>query len=161
VRGVKRTHRSILYAIENERVTGCGGLDLNSRSALILCKLLILQYAKLAKTAKKANPSYNFPTLSMKRHQADSRLLPLKPRHDSSAPSGGLSVSRFSVACNARINDHQRNPTLYIWMIPLEHWRVATIVSVRPRPRHLLGASMGLSYKRGCQGTFFPLGLEA
>jgi hypothetical protein len=29
-----------------------------------------------------------------------------------SAPSNGLSVSRFSVACNARMNDHQRNPTL-------------------------------------------------
>jgi hypothetical protein len=42
------------------------GVDLNPRSALIPLKLLILQYAKSAKTAKKANLSYNFPTLSMK-----------------------------------------------------------------------------------------------
>jgi hypothetical protein len=73
------------------------GVDLNP--ALIPRKLLILQYAKLAQLAKTANLSYTFPTLSMK---PDSRLLPLKPRHDSSAPSNGLSVSRFSVACNAQ-----------------------------------------------------------
>ncbi|MGZ7081762.1 MAG: hypothetical protein ACXVIO_01110, partial [Candidatus Angelobacter sp.] len=51
------------------------GVDLNSVPALILCKLLILQYAKLAKTAKKANLSYNFPTLSMK---PDSRPVAIK-----------------------------------------------------------------------------------
>ena len=34
------------------------GVDLNSMSALIPCKLLILRYAKLAKTAKKADLSY-------------------------------------------------------------------------------------------------------
>ena len=84
------------------------GVDLNSVPTLILCNLLILQYAKLAKTAKKADLSYNFPTLSMK---PDSHQLPLKPRHDSSAPSNGFSVSRFSVACNARMNDYQCNPT--------------------------------------------------
>jgi hypothetical protein len=58
------------------------GVDLNSRSALIPLKLLIPQYAKLAKMAEKAILSYNFPTLSMKRHQPDSRQLPLKPCHD-------------------------------------------------------------------------------
>jgi hypothetical protein len=67
------------------------GVDLNPR-ALIPRKLLILQYAKLAQMAKKANLSYDFPTLSMK---PASLLLPLKPLSRLSAPSNGLSVSTF------------------------------------------------------------------
>ena len=38
------------------------GVDLNSRAALILRKLLILQYATVAQLAEKANLSYTFLT---------------------------------------------------------------------------------------------------
>jgi hypothetical protein len=39
------------------------GVDLTHPTALILCNLLILQFAKLTQLAKRAIPSYTFLTL--------------------------------------------------------------------------------------------------
>ena len=45
-----------------DRESSLRRVDLNSRAVLILCKLLILQYATVAQLAEKANLSYIFLT---------------------------------------------------------------------------------------------------
>jgi hypothetical protein len=50
---------------------GCGGVDLNSKPALIPRKLLIFQHAKMPKTATRANLSFSFHSACLKRMNPD------------------------------------------------------------------------------------------
>jgi len=66
VRGVEATFRYGLYIIENEGGLVAGGVDLNSKPALIPRKLLTLQHAKMPKTATRANLSFSFHSVCLK-----------------------------------------------------------------------------------------------